>query len=202
MENYSIASNTDVYQKNTAETQPSQDGTNPPKGNGVDLMELAFFYLMEASTISANSANIQAKQLNQNATAQLNLNNQAEQLKWNEIPKLIKNDHTVTNYHYHWTWNPFGGHGNFFYVTETHVHYQTSPNQGIINQNEEKNLQISGDRQRISSQLSRLQQDAQLSGTGIHNTSEESMQAMTAASQLVKILQNMTFKALLRQQPS
>lgn len=170
---------------------------------GVDPLALAVYLLMEVSNTTAQCAMIHTKGLQQNALAQQDLDDQAAKMQWNGLPQLQINHHQhQTIAKTHWTWKFWQHSGMFLYVTFQKIaSFDTHPNEGLVDQAEAKNQQISGDRTAITQQLNVLQQRAQTGETNVSSFTDESMQAIQEESNLISILQTLTFKALLRQPP-
>ncbi len=189
----------DVY----AASQAGDNGPNLPKG--IDAMALAFLLLLEAASSSAKSAIIRSKQLSGNAKAQQRLDNEAAQLQWNYMPKPQIHNHTrriATPSGKYTRWN-----GKFwtakFWEHGMHYHYKkirrpTIANQGQIDQAETKNQQVAEQRETISDKLKVLQQLAQVGETGVNSQVQDSLQSMQEGSNLMQILESLTFKALIR----
>jgi hypothetical protein len=186
--------------------------SNPPSTHdGVNVIELAFYYLLEASTTACASAVIHSKLLEKNALSQIRMNNEFAQLQFYSVPELQIDHHVITIKHHHLTWkfwkhddkgkgwksmlNPFG---MFSYVTIEKIDRPTIRNQGVIDQMGAKNQMIAGQRQTFADRLNVLQQLAQVGETNANNFSDEAMQTMQMGSSLLDILQNLTFQALLR----
>lgn len=170
---------------------------------GIDPLALAVYLLMEVSNTTAQCAIINTKALQQNALAQQDLDDQAAKMQWSGVPKLQTVHHPhQTQANTHWTWKFWEHSGMFCYVTFKHIKsFDTHPNEGLVDQAAAKNQQISADRSTITEQLNVMQQRAQTGETNVNSFTDESMQAIQEESNLVSILQTLTFKALLRQPP-
>ena len=187
-------------QLDPASQQPPVQGAAPAsKGsssqNNVDPLLLAFYYLLQASNLSSDSALIHAKQINQNALSQEKLNARLGELQNYSVPTLQKNHHTT--HISHWTWK-FWKHGFHYHITKT---WTTVANQGAVDQSQAKNQEISAQRQMLTDQMTLLQQTAQVSEANVNSIGNEAMQSIQEGTNLLQILQSLTYQALLRQAP-
>ncbi len=166
----------------------------------VDVMALAYYYLVQAATTTSESALVQAKQTKANGLAQQALNKEAAALQWYYVPNLKSTKHKTYIPHTHWSWNPFK-HGGFHYTTYQKVTWTTHKNQVTVTNDQSKNEQVAAERQTLTQKMGVLQQLASVSETHINTISDESTQTMQESSQLLQIIQSLTFQALLRRQP-
>ncbi len=175
-------------------------GQKAPSQGGVDPLIIAYLCFLEAANTSSRTAQIHAKQLDQNARDQQKLNKRLADLKLESIPhaQIDKHYHYVP--HHHTTMLP----GKSFpcrYTTYTKsVWFQTTANRGAIQQANAVNMQISAQRQVICDQLNMSQQAAQIGEANVNSITDEGLQTIQQGSQLLGILENMTFSALLRPQ--
>lgn len=188
----------------TQQTQRAEQKGNPLGNGNIDVMALAYYYLVESASTSAESALVQAKRLRANAESQELLNEEAAQFKWNSIPKLASNHHKVVFSHVHWTWE-FWKHDadlpipGFLYKTGFTKDFVTHPNEAVVQNVEAKNNQISAQKQFFTNQISSLQMEAQRSATTDNSISQEAAQTMQEGASLLQIVRDLTFKALIRQ---
>jgi hypothetical protein len=185
------------FEESASVTHATQNG---PPNNSVDAIVLAFYYLMEASNATAQSAIVHSKQLNQNAVAQQNLNNKAAQLQWCYVPELQVDKHSLRKTNTHWTIE-FWKHGGFEYVTYQTLKWTTNANGGLVNNAEAQNQQVIAERETIANRLNALQQNAQIGETNVNTFTDASMQTMQETQNVMQILQSLTFQALMRQPP-
>lgn len=177
----------------------SQEKQAPNKKGSVDALLLAYFCLVDAATTSSESAEIRAKEMQGNAKAQQILNQEQANLHFNSIPAVQRTYHTtkvhVTNVY----WTQGGG---FFETQHTYTKRiaHTINNAQIMNA-QAANTRIAAERQGLSDQMTVLQQGAQISATGINTVEDEAMQSIQEGSNLMQILESLTFKALLRSPP-
>ncbi len=175
---------------------PSTSHEASSKG-GVDPLIIAYLCFLEAANTSSQTAQIHAKQLEQNAHDQQQLNYRLGELKLQSIPKqqIDKHYHLVPHRHL----GP-GSHPIPFDTYSRTFWYQTVGNRGAIQQANAKNMQISAERQVICDQLNMSQQAAQIGEANVNSITDEGLQTIQQGSQLLGILENMTFSALLRPQ--
>lgn len=208
-----------VEQERAMEAITAPGQSSSPSDEQGDILAITFMLLMEASTISSHTAQIHAKQLEQNALSQQRLNAQEQHDHFSEIPSKIIDHHTQVYHTQHsscrhqrqrptgtgwwWSWNRFqGGDWRRRWVTTRRVSHNTCPNQGAIDQANARNQEISADRMRLADQLSILQQGANIGEAQVNTISNEAMQTAQEGSNLLQILQSLTFKALLRSPPN
>ena len=183
-----------------AAAQTENQGSDSPFNKGCDPLVLAFFFLLDASTVSSESAMIRAKQLNQNALTQQRLNNKAAELQWYNVPKEQVNHHAATVLaQTHWTWEFWLHSGQFEYTTFKNIPaWDSYPNGSIVNNIQTKNRQVAAQRDLFANKLTLMQQQAGIAAGGINSISGEAMQSMQEGGNLLQILQSLTFQALLR----
>lgn len=205
-------------EKEMAAIVPAGQSSSSADGQG-DILAIAFMLLMEASSISTDTAQIHAKQLQQNALSQQRLNAQEQEDHFEAVPSKIIDHHTVTFHTQHtscrhqrtkppgtgwwWSWNRFqGGNWRRRWETTRRVSHNTCPNQGAIDQVNARNQEISSDRMKLADQLSILQQGAEIGESQVNTITNEAMQTAQEGVNLLQILQSLTFKALLRNPPN
>lgn len=186
--------------KNLEAPASSQAGEKQPPQPSLDPLFIAYYLLMEATNVSSQAAIIHSKVLNRNALAQERLNNQAAQLQWYHLPKIVEHKHHKTIKHTHWT-GSFWSHSGFEYTTYQKINWTTSPNATAVQEAQTKNQEVAAKRQILSEKLSVLQQLAQVGESGVDTITDEAMQTMQASSYILQVLETLTFKALLRQPP-
>jgi len=182
----------------SGKTHQTQGNESIKKGNGVDVMALAYYYLIESATTASETALIQAKQLKANGLAQEQLNKEAAQLQWYYVPDIQVTHHSTIVKHTHWTWK-FWKNG-FHYTTYQRITWTTQKNQATVANDQAKNQQVSAERDYLTQKMSVLQQIASVNETNVNTISDESSQTMQESSQIMDIIQSLTFKALIRQQ--
>ena len=171
----------------------SAPGQGTPSTGGVDPLVLAFFYLLEASNTSDQSALLHAKQLGQNAAAQQKLNAEIENLKRDTVPALQNKYRTTYIWHYYFI---------FWYLTKETTHTIIGhPNQQAVNQAQMDNQETSVQRQMLTDKMAVLQQNAQVKESQINSITDEAMQTAQEGTGLLQMLQNLTYQALLRHAP-
>jgi hypothetical protein len=183
-----------------APTPPVQgtSGGQSVSGGGIDPLVLAFYYLLEASNISSQSAVIHSKMLNQDALAQEQLNEEMGQAQSNKIPDL-KFKYSF-DHHCVLSWR-FWRHGGFFFydkVTKRKVFL----NRSVVNLDKAFNQELSVHREMLSDQMAVEQQKNKIDITGVNNIAGEAMQAAQEGSSLLNALRDLTFKAGMTQSPN
>lgn len=190
-------------QPKPVEVVPSS-GPEEKKGQ-VDVMLLAFMLLLEAASVNSHGAILHAKQLQANASAQQRLNNEEAHYKWHSIPEeQVKQWTTKRN-------TPNGKYTRTTYFKPgwdaptmkhhyryTKDHHKKILNQGAIDEAQVANEQTAKDRATIQDKLKVLQQEAQGQEGSVNSQVNESMQDIQESSNLMDILQSLTFQALLR----
>lgn len=185
--------------KEAARKEAAQAGGAPQGASQQDVMALAYYYLVQAATITSENALVQAKQTQANANAQQQLDNEAAQLKWYYVSNLKTTHHKTYIAHTHWHWK-FWSHG-FHYTTYQKVTWTTHKNQLTVTNQQTKNEQVAAERQFLTQKMGVLQQMASVGETHINSINDEASQSMQESSQILQIIQNLTFQALLRPKP-
>jgi hypothetical protein len=183
-----------------SKNSPPADGQPGTTDISANAIAVVIYYMEDAASISAQGAMVRAKQLNQNGVAQQQLNDRAAKLQLFDVPQLQVDHHKQMKQNEH-TKMLGRGARMIYYTYKTIAEWDTNPNIGAVNNAEAQNQQVAGERQIISDRLSVLQQDAQTAATNINSLSDESMQSTQAATNLIQVLQDLTFKALLRKPP-
>lgn len=193
-----------------------------------DVLALAYYYIVESATITSESALVQAKRIKANAEAQQQLDNYSAELQWDSIPKAItKDEHFTVKSTSQWfncgpngnnnptKWAKEHGYNHWKRVSITggngwaksHVKFWNTKseiytlNASKIQAAETKNEQVAAERQYLTQKMGVLQQMASVGETHINTISDEASQSMQESSQILKILQSLTFQALLRPKP-
>ncbi|MEZ5314868.1 MAG: DUF720 domain-containing protein [Chlamydiales bacterium] len=190
-----------VNKESLANIQSSQEDLKDKNAFQENVIALAYYYLVEAAMTSSESALIQAKQTKANGIAQKELNKEAAALPWYYVPDLKEDQHVEyvpvdRNFWDSW-WK----------VWDTHIHVRswnkvtwvTHQNQLTVSNGQAKNQQVMAERQFLTQKMGVLQQSAYINETHINSINNESMQILQESSQINRILQSLTFKALLRQ---
>lgn len=159
-------------------------------------MIIAYLALLDTENISTQSTMVKAKELASNAAKQEQLNREAAQLKWSEIPKEQVNWHEKTIAYWTTSWNIMSG---FFHHKK--VWYPTYPNQNAIAQAEMNNQLEMTLRQQYSNSMTVLEQSAKVQTSEISTQADEGIQALKELTNIMLILQSLTFKALMRHEP-
>lgn len=195
--------------KRGATHQAEGSGSQLP-GNGVDPIVLAFFLLLDAATTSSNSAVIKSKQLKSNAIAQQRLDNEDARMHWYYIPKekvkVVTYRFDVPNLpgmkakYSTWDWKFWKGS---FWDHGVHYGYQKQritkvENQVEIDQAQARNQQAALQRQKLADKMRLLQQYAAVEEGGVNLQIDESINFIQEGSNLMQVLESLTFKALLR----
>ncbi len=156
---------------------------------GGDVIALAFYLLLEASKTGTETALIHAKELNNNALSQENLNRQEEKLEFVDVPKeQVDVHHHVTHVEQNLP-TPDGGciHKSWTYKWTT----KSYPNANAVLIAESKNKQIMFERQKISQELTMKQQEANISEQQVYSIGQEARQTMQEGSTLNNLLRSM-----------
>ena len=167
----------------------SDQGGMPLPGS-VDPLLLAFYYLLEASNTTDNTAMIHAKQLNQNAQSQQKLNADLSQLQRESVPHLQTKHHTTYICHYY-----------FFFWWFTKKTWVTHPNQVAVDQAQAVNQELSVQRQMLSDKMATLEQDAKIVVGSVNSDTDEAQMTAQQGSQVLEALKTLTFNALMRHAP-
>lgn len=200
-----------------------------PKGaSQQDVLALAYYYIVESATITSESALVQAKRIKANAEAQQQLDNYSAEMQWDSIPQAITKDkHFTVKSTSQWfncgpngnnnptKWAEDHGYNHWKRISVTggngwaksHVKFWNTKseiytlNASKIQAAETKNEQVAAERQYLTQKMGVLQQMASVGETHINTISDEASQSMQESSQILKILQSLTFQALLRPKP-
>ncbi|MCH9627031.1 MAG: hypothetical protein S4CHLAM2_06650 [Chlamydiales bacterium] len=167
------------------------DLSRSKKGDMVNVIALAYYYLIESATTSSESALVDAKQLRANGQAQQKLNSQEAGLKWNYVPKLQEDHHKTVYDHLHWN-------GNTLYLKRYTHKWTTVKNQGEVTNAEAKNQRVVAERQFLTQKMSVLQQSAKTAETHVNSVAGESTQTLQEGQKMMQMLESLTFKALIR----
>lgn len=178
----------------TASVGRPEKGKDPAKHP--NAMMLAYLCLIEAENICTKTSMLKAKELANNASMQEKLNKESSQLHWAQIPSDKANHHekTVTYWTFSTTWLSFQDH-------KKQVHWTTYPNQDAIAQAEVKNQLQMAVLQENSNQLNVLEQSAKVGMTDASVEANKGIQALSEASNIMQIVESLTFQALLRHEP-
>jgi hypothetical protein len=171
----------------------SSPGQGMPSSGSIDPLVLAFFFLLEASNTSDQSALLHAKQLGQNAAAQQKLNAEIEGLQRDTVPTLQNKYRTTYICHYYFF---------FWWFTKETTHTVIGhPNQQAVSQAQMDNQEMSVQRQMLTAKIADLQQNAQVTESEVNSITDEAMQTTQEGTGLLQMLQNLTYQALLRHAP-
>lgn len=193
----------DPINSNPQDSQVS--GAHLPKDKNpeqsLDPILLAYFCLVNATNTASRTAVIKSKELQQSGNAQLALNKELANIGWYQVPTVRKTKVTkgmVST----WKWTlPLVGNHPIRYKAYKKVYTMVVANGTVRTAAQMKNQQADAERTHIIQNLNMLQQGAQIDETKVSTITNEAVQTMQQASGLVDMLQMLTFKVLMRQQP-
>lgn len=168
----------------------------------IDPLLLAYMYIFESVQTGRETAQIQAKSLENNVEVQNKLINEEATKNFYALRQSqIYNKVTKTRVK-HQTWDP-GCPGTHWIPPHWNVWYTTHAIQtrwvgkkdvapSVLANFEEKNQEVSATRGIIESQITVLRQDAQIKETGLNSSVDEDQQAIQQGASLMQMLVSLT----------
>lgn len=173
-----------------------------PNSDSIDPLLLAYMYIFESVQTGRETAQIQAKSLENNVEAQNKMIREEATKNFYVLRNSqLYNKVTKTRVQ-HKTWDPgcpgthwIPPHWNYWYTThaiQTRWVGKKDVDPDVLAKLEENNQQISATRGIIESQITVLRQDAQIKETNLNSSIDEDQQAIQEGASLMQMLVSLT----------